>query len=287
MDVISKDGTRLDVVVEGPKDGPPVVLLHGVSSSRSTYDWLPAEVLEGRRVIRADYRGHGHSDRAAGRYNVHTYFEDTVAILEQAAQRPAAVVGFSLGGCMGWRIAQERPELATAILMEDPPIYGGEPEVHEAAGIAAILRRSIDQEIEWTARGASHDEAAAELGRTPMGPDLVFDDVMMPDSIHSLASSTMMRDRGVTESAISREMLDGLDTTAPLHRPALLLAGGDEFGGAFRTDHDPRLARTHPEVGVIRVPRVGHGLMTWKAGRDIYLTLLTGFLERYAPAGRG
>ena len=282
MKIVSKDGTQLDVIVEGPADGPPVLLLHGVSSSRTTYGWLPELVTRGRRVFRADFRGHGASDWAPGRYNLQAYYQDTVAILEQAIGRPAAIVGFSLGGCTAWTVAQQRPELATGIMMEDPPIYGGEPAVHDAAGIAAILRRSIDQEIAWSERGATVDEAAAELGATPMGPGLVFSDVMMPDSVRSLAESSMVRDRGVTESAISREMLDGLDTTSLLRCPALLLAGGDAFGGAFTTAHEQRLAVSHPDVPVVRVSQCGHGLQTWKRGRAAYLTLLSGFLSQYA-----
>jgi pimeloyl-ACP methyl ester carboxylesterase len=281
--VISKDGTRLDVAIEGPERGAPVVLLHGVSSSRSTYDWLPETVLRGRRVIRADFRGHGASDRSPGRYGLRDYYEDTVAILEQAAGRPAAIVGFSLGGCTAWMTAQERPDLVTGILMEDPPLYGGEPAVHEAAGIAAILRRSIDQEIEWTDRGTTIDEAASVLAKTPMGPDRVFSDVLLADSIRSLAESTVLRDRGAVESAISREMLDGLDTASAIQRPALLLAGNDDFGSAFTRGHELRLAASHPDVSVVRLSQCGHGLQTWKRTRDTYLTLLLGFLSRYAP----
>ena len=281
--VTSNNGIGLDVRVDGPEDGAPVVLLHGVSSSRSTYDWLPDGVTRGRRVYRADFRGHGASDWAPGRYFLQDYFDDTVAILEQAVGRPAAIVGFSLGGCTAWMIAQQRPDLATAILMEDPPLYGGEPEVHEAAGIGPILRRSIDQEIGWKERGADADEATAELARTPMGPTHVFADLMLPDSIRSLATSTMARDRGVTESAIARAMLDGLDTVSPLRRPAFLLAGGDQYGGAFTTAHERRLAESHPEVPVVRVASCGHGLQTWKRGRDVYLTMLLGFLAQHAP----
>ena len=287
MKIASRDGAQLDVVVEGPDDAPPLVLLHGVSSSRTTYDWLPASVTRERRVIRADFRGHGQSEWTPGRYNLQAYVEDTIAVLEQVARRPAAVVGFSLGGCTAWTVAQQRPELLTGILMEDPPLYGGEPEVHDAAGIGPILRRSIEQEIGWTESGASYEVAAAELGETPMGPHSRFSDLMLRDSIHSLASSTMMRDRGVTESAISREMLDGLDTRSPLHRPALLLAGGEAFGGAFTTAHEARLAVTHPDVPVVRLSRCGHGMQTWKSGREAYLTLLLGFLELHASDNHG
>ena len=66
MNVRSHDGSMLDIVMQGPEDAPPVLLLHGVSSNRSTYDWLPDAVTTGRCIIRADYRGHGGSAAAPG-----------------------------------------------------------------------------------------------------------------------------------------------------------------------------------------------------------------------------
>lgn len=287
MKIASKDGTLLDVDVSGPEDAPPLVLFHGVSSSRSTYHWLPEQVTANRRVIRADFRGHGHSAWAPGRYLMERYFEDAVAVLEQTTTRPAVMVGFSLGGCMAWTIAQRRPELVSAIFMEDPPLYGGEPDVHEAAGIGPILRRSIEQEIAWRERGASDEEAAAELGETPIAPGLRFADVLLPDSILSLATSTMMRDRGVTESCIAIDMLRGLDTLSPLHRPAMVLAGNHALGGAITPALEERLGATHPDVPVVRLASCGHGFQTWKRGRETYLTLLLGFLARHAPVDHG
>lgn len=287
MDVISKDGTRLDVLVEGPEDGPIVVLFHGVSSSRRTYDWLPQSLLRGRRVVRPDFRGHGASDWTPGRYNVDTYFEDAVAVLEQAAGRPAAVVGFSLGGCMAWRIAQERPDLAVAVMMEDAPIYYSDRAIHDAAGISAILRQSVEQENAWTEAGLSEEEAAADLALTQVAAGRTFAETLLPDGLKALAASMLVRDRGVTESAIDLQMLDGLDIRSPLGCPALLIAGHEDFGGSFHTEHDAWLAATHPEVSVVRVPRVGHQVSNSIAGRDAYLTVLTGFLERYAAVRRG
>ena len=35
------DGVGLNVLVDGPHDGVPVVFLHGVAASTKSYDWLP------------------------------------------------------------------------------------------------------------------------------------------------------------------------------------------------------------------------------------------------------
>jgi pimeloyl-ACP methyl ester carboxylesterase len=61
---------RLHVEAQGPEDGAPVVFLHGVSGSMRTYAWLPGEIVDGRRIVRLDLRGHGRSEHAPGRYDV-------------------------------------------------------------------------------------------------------------------------------------------------------------------------------------------------------------------------
>jgi pimeloyl-ACP methyl ester carboxylesterase len=114
---IDNDGVELEVVVDGPPDGPPVVVLHGISGSTATYDFLVAE-LPRHRLYRLDFRGHAHSDRAPGTYVLDSVASDAIAVLDQAVGGPAVVVGHSLGGITAAFVAQ-RPDLVTALYMED------------------------------------------------------------------------------------------------------------------------------------------------------------------------
>ena len=78
---IESDGVGLHVELEGPEDGTPVLLLHGVGSSGRTWEWLPGELTRGRRIVRVDLRGHGRSDHAPGSYRLPRYGADVVAVL--------------------------------------------------------------------------------------------------------------------------------------------------------------------------------------------------------------
>src|SRR5688572_21359937 len=88
--------------------GEPVLFLHGVTGSAATYRWLE---LDG--AMRLDFRGHGASDWAPGSYRIADYVADAVSVLE----RPAVLVGHSLGGVVAWCVAQSRPELVQAAFL--------------------------------------------------------------------------------------------------------------------------------------------------------------------------
>ena len=57
------DGLRLAADVDGPLDGPPVILLHGGGQTRHSWSgtWR-ALVADGWRAHSVDLRGHGESD---------------------------------------------------------------------------------------------------------------------------------------------------------------------------------------------------------------------------------
>ena len=54
------------VRVDGPDEGPPIVLVHGFSCSLHWYDDLVAELSAEFRLIRLDLHGHGCTDGQSG-----------------------------------------------------------------------------------------------------------------------------------------------------------------------------------------------------------------------------
>jgi pimeloyl-ACP methyl ester carboxylesterase len=272
LHITSADGTVLSVETTGPEDGTPILLLHGVSSSSLTYDWLPDEVTDSFRVVTLDFRGHGQSAHTPGTYTLRYYYDDAVAVLEKVIKRPAIVAGFSLGATVGWRLAQKRPDLVSAVLLEEPIIYPA--DVYADGTIPRVLRYTIEQEIDWQQRGVDLDVAAAELGANAAGPNVSMSDVLYPDSIRALAASTIVRDRGVTEAAIDGSMTDGVDPTAPPLVPTVIVAGGDDRGTVFVTKHAERVQKLHSDVVVHRNDQAGHGVHTSLWGREQWLGLL-------------
>ena len=266
---------KLHTEVDGPQDGVPVVFLHGASGSMRTYAWLPDEIVEGRRIVRVDLRGHGRSEHAPGTYDVDHYGEDVAAVLRETVGRPAVLVGHSLGGVVAWWLAQRHPDLVVAAFLEDPPLYMGEAAEHERNGAVPIFRNVIDAAAQWKAEGLTADQAAAELAAAPAAAGLCDDTPL------ARAEALLRMDPGVLEGAIDRSTLAPTDTASPVSVPVFLLAA-DVMGSAFAAHHAERLAISHPDVEIVRVPGAGHAIHDGREHRAEYVAQLARVLAAHA-----
>ena len=84
----------------GPRDGTPIVLLHGWPLTGDTFDDLAVALAEdGYRSIVPDRRGFGRSDQPWDGYDYDTFASDVDAVLADAGVTgPFALAGFSMGG---------------------------------------------------------------------------------------------------------------------------------------------------------------------------------------------
>ncbi|WP_214401753.1 alpha/beta fold hydrolase [Pseudonocardia lacus] len=80
-------------------DGPLLVLVHGITENRRSWDPLTDDLARDHRVLRVDLRGHGESP-GGDDYGVAALADDVAAVVAQAAPDGPAplLVGHSLGG---------------------------------------------------------------------------------------------------------------------------------------------------------------------------------------------
>ncbi len=113
----SSDGVDLEVVEFGGS-GRPVVLLHGLMGRATTWWPVARELVRHGRVLGPDARGHGRSGRpTGGAWSPERMTADVVELLERIG--PAALVGHSMGGLSALLAAARRPDLVTAVVVED------------------------------------------------------------------------------------------------------------------------------------------------------------------------
>jgi pimeloyl-ACP methyl ester carboxylesterase len=281
---IRTDGVGLHVEVDGPEDGTPVVFLHGVGSSGRTWEWVPADLIRGRRVVRIDLRGHGRSDHAPGTYDLRRYGDDVVCALAEVAPRPAVLVGNSLGGVVAWWVAQHRPELVAAALLEDPPLYAGEtpdPEVGRFRdvfhGVKAVILESRERDLteEQTA------EHIAEIRWGPPGTP-ALGELLTEDGLATMAFGYTRLDLGVIDGAIDGSTLAAADTRSPVAPPVVVVAADDAAGAAFSTGDEARMAVSQPGVDVHRIMGAGHRIHDMRDHRHVFAGELRRFLDVHA-----
>lgn len=142
-------GVSIDYFAAG--EGRPLVLVHGITESRRTWDPLLAPLIDqGYRVIAVDLRGHGGSSRVAP-YDLATMAGDLGAVLQAEGADDALLVGHSLGGavvsayaaggpCRGVVNVDQPLALSDfqAVLTELQPMLQGDAESFQGA-ITAIF----------------------------------------------------------------------------------------------------------------------------------------------------
>ena len=90
------DGGKLHVVELG--EGPPVVLLHGVTLQWWVWHRQFRDLAADHRVLAWDMRGHGESVAGSDGINLTAVGNDLALVLEELDVRGAVVVGHSMGG---------------------------------------------------------------------------------------------------------------------------------------------------------------------------------------------
>ena len=97
---VTRDKVSLFYKDWGPRDGSPIVLLHGWPLTGDTFDDLAVAIADdGYRSIVPDRRGFGRSDQPWDGYDYDTFASDVDAVLEDAGiAGPFALAGFSMGG---------------------------------------------------------------------------------------------------------------------------------------------------------------------------------------------
>lgn len=112
--------------VEGPANGPPLVLLPGQTMPWQSYTKVLPLLARRFHVFALDVRGHGRSGWTTGRYRFGAMGRDVVAFLRGVVKRPAILSGNSSGGVIAVAAAAEAPELVLGLVPEDPPLFSCE-----------------------------------------------------------------------------------------------------------------------------------------------------------------
>jgi pimeloyl-ACP methyl ester carboxylesterase len=139
-------GVKIHYEVEGK--GPPLVIQHGYSDSMVTwYELGYVEALKGtHQLILVDARGHGASDKPhnTAAYSKQLQAEDIVTVLNDLRIQRTDYWGVSMGGQIGFALAQFAPKYFRSIIIGSAAgdgrsrIGDGFRKAMQAGGAAAI-----------------------------------------------------------------------------------------------------------------------------------------------------
>jgi esterase len=275
---ISNGGLTLYAAADGREQDPPVVLLHGITSSGGTWNWLVPLLADRYRVLRLDFRGHGRSARANGQYDYPGYVSDAVAVCEQAAGQPAVVVGHSLGGGAAAALAQQRPDLVRAVVLEDPALAGS-TEIGDNSLLDGFkLMRELIPQVQES--GMPVDDLVAAIADLPSAATgRRLGDELCADALRATAEAVLLLDVSVLDVVLNGTLVPPFDFSQPIPVPGVLLAADPASPDVVaRPSHLEMLARTSPELHAWPVPEATHLIHGSIATREVFTAAVRGLL---------
>jgi pimeloyl-ACP methyl ester carboxylesterase len=141
------EGAGVTLHYEERGSGRPLLVIHGLASDAAA--WAPqldALAAAGVRAIGYDRRGYGRSG-APEPYvatTVQEQAQDAAALLEALDAAPALLAGDGFGALVALELLVRRPEIATAAVLADPPLFAFVPAATEAL---AEQRAELEQAL--------------------------------------------------------------------------------------------------------------------------------------------
>lgn len=275
----------LYVDVDGGPGAPPVLLLHGITSSGRTWEWLVPDLVERHRVIRLDFRGHGRSSRAPGHYGRDAYVSDAAAVCRQVAGVPSIVIGHSLGGATALALAQQHGDLVRALVVEDPPLGGGSRVLdgNTLRDGFAQMRESVPR---LQASGIPLTKLAEVLSGAPSPVGTPFGELLHRDAIDAMAAAMLELDVSVLDLALGTTPLPDFDPTLPADIPTLVITADPTSPDAVaRPAGIDQLVAASPHVQVQVMEGASHLIHDELANRDRFRNFVMAFVGQLDANG--
>ena len=213
---VSMDGTLFDEA--GPANAPAVVLIHGLGLNRTLWQWLLPDLTDRYRVITYDLIGHGDSAAPQVPPTLTLLAGQLAGLLDHLRIDQAGIVGFSLGGMIARRFAQDHRDRTAALAI-----------LHSPHARARDAQAAVDARVRL---------AAAE------GPQATVDAALerwFTDSYRAAHPQMMTRVRAwvcandpAVYPLLYRVFAEGIDEIVapnpPITCPALVLTGDQDHG---------------------------------------------------------
>jgi pimeloyl-ACP methyl ester carboxylesterase len=241
-------GIRLHIRDTGPRDAPPVLLIHGFASSLHTWEaWSP--FLEDRfRLIALDLPGFGLTGPdPTGDYSDERSITVLTALLDRLGIAKAVVVGSSMGGRIAWRLAAAEPARVSKLVLMAPDGF---------ASLGRSYGHAPDR-LPWLLRLLPYSMPKPLLRRTMQNayavPGVLTDAVV--DRYQAMLLVPGVR-RAILDRVRQTRLVPPEPVLARIRAPVLLLWG--ERDGAVPVAQAADYERALPDARAVILPGIGH-----------------------------
>lgn len=260
---------RLHYYRTGRGDKRPLVLVHGFSDNGLCWSRTARDLELDYDVVMPDMRGHGLSERMRPGDEV-DMAADLAGLIRGLGLKRPVVCGHSMGAAVTFQTGARFPDLAAALVLEDPPWWLSPP--FQPTGPSDVNPMSL-----W-AKGLA-DQTLEELlaGNRADHPD-------WPDeTVRFMAESKKQLDQATIDTMIDKLNNGGSDWLATIQdvvQPVLLLTANPELGSIVTPATRAKAVELRPAWTIVNFPDVGH--LIHFDDHDGFVSTLREFLEQVA-----
>ncbi|MEU2839416.1 alpha/beta fold hydrolase [Streptomyces sp. NPDC007076] len=238
---LSLDDGDIHVCQDGPHDSPALLLIHGSASSTRSWNPMVPLLTGAHRVIRIDLLGHGRSAKPAdGSYAIADQARRAGVALDRLGVEHAVVVGHSSGGVVATALAEQRPDLVTALALVNTGPSLDASIVPESAAAGPSQWPPTDEQLRRIA-STGFSRAGYRI------PEELLDDV------RGMTRHTFITTMGATRSYLEQRSLP--DRLTVLGKPLLVIFGEDDRRWRSSSASDYRAV---PGAEIEYLPGLGH-----------------------------
>lgn len=247
--------------------GPPLILVHGYSSFSSS--WYPtAHLLKNKyQLYLPDNRGHGRSDATESEYGPVDRVSDLVGFIYELNLNKPCIIGHSLGADTAARVAAEYPDLATCLVLIDPPWL-------ESNDLNTLWAEQLDKyRLESQRRMTLPLNKLIQLGQKEHPS-------WTGEEIHAWALGKKLVNPHVL---LSIDLLDP-DWQSPvslINIPTLLMTGDQNQGGLISPEAAALFDSICPAGQFVHISNAGHSIQMDQFHQ--FSKYLTQFLQKFYP----
>jgi pimeloyl-ACP methyl ester carboxylesterase len=134
---IDVNGLRVHYLDWGNPGAPPVVCVHGYTSSAQAFNALARRFHDRYHFVAMDVRGHGESAWSpAGAYQYRDQVGDLAAVVDKLGLSRFTLIGTSMGGIIAMAYAGAHPDRLTHLVINDigPDVEVGSQRITQIVG---------------------------------------------------------------------------------------------------------------------------------------------------------
>lgn len=221
-------------------EGPPLVLLPGITAAAATFAFLAKRLARAHRVFVPDVRGRGLSDHPKAGFSLGDYAGDLAGIVDRLRLSRPLLVGHSMGARIAAAFDVAHPGRAVGLVLIDPPLSGPgrEPYPYPLAIYRSMLE--IAREAEDPIAAMREVEPAA-------------DERALAERIRWLRASD---ERAIVETYRGFHDEDYHALHSAVSAPAVLVRG--ERSVVVTPAAAAELGGLRPDIPVVEIPDAGH-----------------------------